>query len=162
MRLLPTTRHLLPTTVLTAATAAAASAATRTSVDSAWFESLDKPRFYPPRWAFPAAWTVLYTDVAVSSAAALDAMSEAERRHLWRALAVNLGLNAAWCWSFFARRELAVSVPVAAALAVSSAGLVRRVGMADARAGAALVPYPLWCAFATALSSSIAARNPEA
>jgi translocator protein len=41
----------------------------------------------------------------------------------------------------------------AAALTVSSADLARRAG--DARVGAALLPYPLWGAFATVLSTHI-------
>ena len=41
----------------------------------------------------------------------------------------------------------------AAALTVSSADLARRA--VDARVGAALLPYPLWCAFATVLSTHI-------
>ncbi|WP_169801738.1 tryptophan-rich sensory protein, partial [Mycolicibacterium vaccae] len=33
--------------------------------------------------------------------------------------------------------------------------LARRAGAVNAPAGAALAPYPLWCAFATALSTRI-------
>ena len=47
-------------------------------------------------------------------------------------------------------------------LTVSSADLARRVGAADRRAGLALTPYPVWCAFATALTVAIARRNPVA
>lgn len=159
--LLPRARHLVPTGLLTAAAAAAGTVATRQGVDSDWFERLDKPDFFPPRWAFPVAWTALYADIAATSAAALDELAEEERRALWRALTVNLGLNAAWCWVFFARREVALSVPVVAALTLSSAGLVRRVGRARRRYALALLPYPAWCAFATALSGAISARNPE-
>lgn len=158
-RLLPGARHLLPVSILTAASAALGTAATNQAVDSRWFEQLDKPAFYPPRWAFPVAWTALYTDIALATSAALDAMSEAERRALWRSLVINLGLNSAWCWVFFAKREPALSVPVALALTLSSAGLAHRVGSARRGWGAALMPYPAWCAFATVLSSSIAARN---
>jgi translocator protein len=43
----------------------------------------------------------------------------------------------------------------AAALTLSSADLARRAAAADPRAGAALSPYPLWCAFATVLSAHI-------
>lgn len=159
---LPRARHLVPTALLTVAAATAGGTATAQSVDSRWFDHLDKPDFFPPRWAFPVAWNALYADIAVTSAAALDELPEAERRALRRALVANLGLNAAWCWVFFARREVALSVPVAAALTLSSADLVRRVGRARWRYGLALAPYPVWCAFATALSGAISARNPEA
>lgn len=160
-RRLPSARHLVPTALATAACAVAGSVATRDSVDSTWFAELDKPAFYPPTWVFPAVWSALFADIAVSTAAALDELPREERAALVRSLALNLGLNAAWCWTFFARREPALSVPVAAALTLSSAGLVRRVGRARARHAVALAPYPAWCAFATALSIAISARNPE-
>lgn len=159
--LIPSARHLVPTALATAACATAGSLATRESVDSAWFEALDKPGFYPPTWAFPAVWSALFADIAVTTAKALDALPREERAALLRSLALNLGLNAAWCWTFFGRREVALSVPVAAALTISSARLVRRVGRAKARYGVALAPYPAWCAFATVLSLAISARNPE-
>lgn len=160
-KLLPTPGHLVPTALATAASAVAGSIATGRSVDTRWFDQLRKPGFFPPRWAFPAAWTALYTDIAVTCAKALDELDEAERRALWRALVVNLGLNSAWCWTFFARRELALATPVAAALTISSADLARRVGRAGRGLGAALAPYPLWCVFATALSLEMSALNPE-
>jgi tryptophan-rich sensory protein len=37
--------------------------------------------------------------------------------------------------------------------------LIRRTARTDPRAAAALVPYALWCAFATALNADIARRN---
>ena len=44
-------------------------------------------------------------------------------------------------------------------LAASSADLTRRTAAADPRAGAALLPYPLWCAFATLMSGHIWVLN---
>ena len=43
----------------------------------------------------------------------------------------------------------------ATAIPVSSADLVRRTADADLKIGAALTPYPLWCSFATLLSTEI-------
>jgi len=44
---------------------------------------------------------------------------------------------------------------VAGLLAASSADLVRRAADADPKLGVALAPYPLWCSFATVLSTGI-------
>jgi translocator protein len=41
------------------------------------------------------------------------------------------------------------------ALTASSADLVRRTAQADPRAGLALFPYAVWCAFATALATHL-------
>ncbi|WP_019347770.1 tryptophan-rich sensory protein, partial [Mycolicibacterium conceptionense] len=43
----------------------------------------------------------------------------------------------------------------AAVLTASSADLTRRAVQAQGAPGAILTPYPLWCAFATALSTRI-------
>ena len=40
---------------------------------------------------------------------------------------------------------------------ISNAGLIRRAARTDP--GAALVPYTLWCAFATVLNADIVRRN---
>lgn len=156
---MPRARHLVPTALATAACAVIASRATATTVESDWYLDLAKPSFQPPTWAFPVAWTALYADIAVTTAAALDALPVGERRRLAVALGVNLGLNAGWCWMFFGRRDIAAAVPIAVALAVSSADLVRRVGAARPGLGAALSPYAVWTAFATALNMAIVDLN---
>lgn len=63
----------MATIVKTAAAAAAASAvvgglASR-DVNSGWYARLSKPSFQPPPAAFPIAWTALYADITVLSAA---------------------------------------------------------------------------------------------
>lgn len=156
---MPSARCLIPTALATAACAVVGSKATASSVDSDWYESLAKPSFQPPSWAFPVAWTALYTDIAVTTAAALDELEPAQRRRLAVALGVNLGLNAGWCWMFFGRREIAAAVPIAVALAVSSADLVHRVGTARGGLGVALSPYAIWTAFASALNMAIVDLN---
>lgn len=126
---------------------------------SVWFERLKKPGFQPPRQAFPIVWPILYTDIAVVSASTIDTLKdrgEAEKARAYtRALATNLVLNASWSWVFFNRRKLGFSAVVAAALTASSADLARRAAAVRPAAGAALAPYPMWCAFATVLSTRI-------
>jgi tryptophan-rich sensory protein len=70
-------------------------------------------------------------------------------------LSINLSLNAGWSWLFFKYRKLGLSALGAGVLAVSTADLNRRTAEAAPRAGFALLPYPLWCAFAFLLSVRI-------
>ena len=141
------------------AAAAAGGVATAPAVDSAWYRRLKKPGFQPPRWAFPIAWNILYSDIAVVSASTIDTLNErgdAEQARAYsRALAVNLALNAGWSWVSFNRRMLGPAAALAGVLTLSSADLARRAAAVNAPAGAALAPYPLWCAFATTLSTRI-------
>lgn len=157
-------RKFLPVTAgAVGATAALGTVATQ-DTRSLWYASLDKPAYQPPGPLFGIVWTVLYADIAVTAAMALDALHDRDengkqtRAYPW-ALATNLALNAGWCWVFFKAHRLGPAVLVAAALAGSSADLVRRTAAADRRAGIALSPYALWCGFATVLSTSLWRRN---
>ena len=127
--------------------------------ESAWYAQLKKPSFQPPRQAFPVVWPILYADIAAVSASTLDHLRDQDRRagarvlpHCWRA---NLVLNAGWTWLFFTRRQLGASALAAAALTASSADLTRRAVAARGASGAVLGLYPVWCAFATLLSTRI-------
>ena len=156
---------LAATTLAVAAAAGIGSIASRPRSMS-WYSRLNKPSYVPPNELFPVAWTALYTDIAVTSAAAIDRLRAAGRhgadrevRNYVVALAVNLILNAGWSWLFFKYHRLGASAVGAAVLTASSADLTRRTALADPRAGAALLPYPLWSAFATAMSSHIWVLN---
>lgn len=126
---------------------------------SAWYANLRKPPFQPPRQAFPIVWPVLYADIAAVSAQTLDALDERDQQHqrdeYAAALTLNLILNASWSWLFFNRRLLGTSAITSAVLTASSADLVRRAVRTNGAPAAVLGLYPAWCAFATALSSSI-------
>jgi tryptophan-rich sensory protein len=150
---------LAKTAGATFAAGAVGAVATRTSVQSTWFRRLKKPSFQPPGQAFPIVWNILYSDIAAVSASTLDKLNDrgdtAQARAYTQALAANLVLNAGWSWVFFNRHKLGAAAALAGALTVSSADLARRAAAVNAPAGAALTPYPLWCAFATVLSTRI-------
>lgn len=141
-----------------AACAALGSVASR-DVGSRWYRALHKPAIQPPPVAFPVVWTALYADLAATSALAIDRLPLEERRAYVGALATNLVLNAGWCWVAFKAHRLALAVPTAAVLTGSSVDLVRRTWRAEPRAGAALAPYAVWCAFATVLSAALWRAN---
>lgn len=140
-------------------TAAIGGLATGPAVQSDWYEKLRKPSFQPPRQAFPIVWPLLYADIAVVSAATIDELGERGEREQARKfaglLALNLVLNGSWSWLFFNRRQLGPSAVLAGALAISSADLTRRAVHVNGAPARALWPYPVWCTFATALSSRI-------
>jgi tryptophan-rich sensory protein len=126
---------------------------------SDWYKKLRKPGFEPPRQAFPIVWPLLYADVAVVSAGTVDELNDRGEQSQARAysilLVLNLVLNGSWTWLFFSRHELGASAIAAAALTASSADLSRRAVRARGAGAGVLGLYPLWCAFATLLSSRI-------
>jgi translocator protein len=149
---------LAATTLAVGATAGLGSVASKPRI-ARWYSRLRKPPYVPPNAVFPVAWTSLYADIAITSAETIDRLRTAGRHSDARsyavALAANLILNAGWSWLFFRYNKLGASALGAAVLAASSADLTRRTAAADARAGVALLPYPLWCAFATVMSAHI-------
>jgi translocator protein len=128
---------LAATTLAVGATAGIGSVASKPRI-TRWYSRLQKPPYVPPNEVFPVAWTTLYADFA---------------------LAANLILNAGWSWLFFKYQKLGASAVGAAVLAASSADLTRRTVAADRRAGIALLPYALWCSFATLMSGHIWVLN---
>ena len=151
-------KSIVATSLATAAAAVVGSIASRRGVET-WYPTVRKPRYVPPNAVFPVAWTSLYADIAVTSAGAIEKFrtdgDDDKARAYIGALGTNLVLNASWSWLFFKLHKLGLSAVVAGALAVSSADLARRAAGADPKFGAALAPYPLWCSFATLLSTDI-------
>ncbi|WP_374929548.1 TspO/MBR family protein [Kytococcus sedentarius] len=148
---------------IAATTACAVSGGIATDPSSDWYESLEKPSWQPPGYLFPIVWTGLYAGIAATSARTINTFEErGEQRRAagYRtALGINLVLNQGWSWTFFSAHRLGLASVNAALLAMSSVDLARRAGQADTGKGLELVPYALWCTFATALTVWIARRN---
>ncbi len=143
---------------LSLTTQAVASAFTATSVGS-WYQTLDKPTWEPPGWAFPVVWTALY--IAMGVAAWLVWMSGREGRG--RAVALHglqLALNAGWTLVFFYLQNpgLALVEIVALWLAILATALAFR--RFSPVAAALMAPYLGWVAFAALLNHAIWRANP--
>lgn len=145
------------TGVAVAVTAAAGARAV--DPDSAWYRDLAKPRWQPPPRAFGLVWTPLYASIAWAGGRALRQAQGSQRSALLASLAANLALNAAWNWMFFGLRSPRAGLAGTVLLDISNAELIRRTARTDPRAAQALIPYALWCAFATALNADIARLN---
>jgi len=142
-----------------AVTAAALVGARASGPASPWYRSLDRPRWQPPPWVFPAVWTPLYASIAWSAGHALGRATGRERAALAASYGTNLALNAGWTWLFFGLRSPAAGVAGSVLLDAHNLRLIGRVARHDPAAAAALAPYAGWCLFATALSGSLARRN---
>lgn len=154
-------RNLALVVAATGSTAVLGSLATRP--ESAWYGTLDKPSWQPPAPVFPVVWTLLYADLAATSAATLTRLEasddDEQARAYRRALAVNLTLNVGWNVIFWRARRPALAAAEAALLTLSTADLARRAAAGGPRKGLALVPYAAWSGFATVLTTAIAWKN---
>lgn len=127
-----------------------------------WFSSLMKPPFMPPAWAFPVAWTTLYTLMGVAVAMILAVPPSSERRIALTLFWAQLALNYAWSPIFFAAHDVKLGeavILVMLVVALAASVLFRRIRTI---AGLLMLPYLLWLCFAFALNSSIDALNPGA
>ena len=124
--------------------------------ESAWFQALEKPAFYPPGWLFGVVWTLLFTLMGL--ACYLVYRRGLERRSVRVALgvfAVQLAVNVAWTPTFFTLQALLAALVVLAVLVVLVAATIVAFARVDRRAAALLVPYLAWVGFATFLNYAI-------
>ena len=130
-----------------------------TTPDSPWYRKLDRPDWEPPPEVFAPVWTTLYAMIAGSSAKAMARMDDDQRRSMQRALWLNMGLNAGWCWLFFSAERPKLAMAEIVLLEASTLSLIKKAGAVDKVAAAGLTPYAVWNGFAATLNASIVARN---
>lgn len=128
--------------------------------NSEWFQSLEKPWFYPPDVAFGIVWPILFALLGV--AAYLVWRCGTERPAVRVALglfALQFAFNLAWTPAFFTLQSLGLAFGIIVALWVLIVATVRAFARVDRRAAALLVPYLLWVTFAAALNYALLAAN---
>jgi tryptophan-rich sensory protein len=124
-----------------------------------WYKDLQKPRWTPPDWVFPVAWTTLYFCMS------LAAMRVGLSGHPGAPMAlgfwaVQIALNTLWSPVFFGLKRMRPALVVVSllwlAVAVTLAAFIR----IDWIAGLLFMPYLLWVTIATALNAAVLRRNP--
>lgn len=146
---------LLRWMVLVIATGAIGALASRDA--GLFYAQLARPAWAPPAWLFGPVWTALYLMMGV---AAWRAERAGASRGVLVLFVVQLAVNALWSWFFFAWRlggAAFADILVLDALVLATFVAFRRV---DRVAGALLVPYMAWIAFATALNWTVWQANP--
>lgn len=121
-----------------------------------WYRGLAKPRWTPPDWLFPVAWTVLY--LAMSAAAARVAMlpDTGQALALW---SVQIALNTLWTPVFFGLRRIGAGLVIIFLLWLAVAATMVAFWQHDAIAGALFAPYLAWVTVAGMLNRSVWHRN---
>ena len=121
-----------------------------------WYRGLAKPRWTPPDWLFPVAWTVLY--LAMSAAAARVAMlpDTGQALALW---SVQIALNTLWTPVFFGLRRIGAGLVIIFLLWLAVAATMVAFWQHDAIAGALFAPYLAWVTVGGMLNRSVWHRN---
>jgi tryptophan-rich sensory protein len=121
-----------------------------------WYAGLVKPSFNPPNWVFGPVWTTLYLMMAFALWRILRLPeASSERRWALGLFFVQLALNAAWSWMFFAANSpLLGLINIIPQILVIVATIVAFYRI-DRMAGWCLVPLAAWVSFATILNFAI-------
>ncbi len=128
--------------------------------DSAWFKSLVLPAVQPPGIAFPIAWTILYTLLAIAAALVWGTRV----RGRWVALglfAAQLALNLAWAPLFFREHQILYSLILLGIIWLAAVVTTFAFARVNRVAAWLLVPYLFWLSFAASLNYDIWRFNPQ-
>ncbi len=122
----------------------------------AWYESLQKPGFTPPNWAFPVAWTTIYLLLAWAGYRLTLLPGSETVLALW---AAQIALNTLWTPVFFGANRIAVAMVILTLLWLVVATMVVMALQLDIITGLILLPYLAWLSVAVALNFSILRHN---
>ncbi|WP_420407944.1 TspO/MBR family protein [Hoeflea sp.] len=123
-----------------------------------WYESLRRPDWTPPNWAFPVVWSILYIAIGVSGWLIWEAQGLGLAMGLWL---LQLVFNAAWSWLFFGMRRMDLAFVDVCALLLSILAYIAVAAPVSQTAALLFVPYALWVATAATLNRSVWRLNPE-
>lgn len=124
-----------------------------------WYDTLRKPRWTPPDWLFPVAWTTLYFLMSFAAMRAALAEDNAVPLALW---GLQIALNTLWSPVFFGLHRLGAAMVVIVCLWCAVAATTVAFWIADPLAGLCFLPYLLWVTIAGALNASVLRLNRDA
>jgi tryptophan-rich sensory protein len=122
----------------------------------AWYESLQKPGFTPPNWAFPVAWTTIYLLIAWAGYRLSTLPGSETVLALW---AAQIALNTLWTPVFFGAHRIAMALAILGLLWIVVAAMIVMAMQLDIVTGLILFPYLVWLSVAAALNFSIFRHN---
>ncbi|HUD30744.1 MAG TPA: TspO/MBR family protein [Novosphingobium sp.] len=128
--------------------------------ENPWFAELAKPWGYPPPATFGIVWTVLYVMLGVALALVLAARGARGRGFAVGFFVGQFLLNLAWSPVFFGAHLMSVALVVIVAMLLAAIATTVLFWRVRPVAGALLLPYLVWLAFATYLNFAILRENP--
>jgi len=157
-------RKLLLSFIIVFAAAAVGSIFTSSAI-SGWYSQIAKPEFNPPNWVFGPVWTALYVLIAISLYIIWDkkkeksAKSKTEKGNAYIFFFIQLALNALWSIVFFGLQSPLLGLVTIIPLLLFIMLTIREFWKISRNASWLLVPYIIWCLFATFLNYSIFVLN---
>ena len=125
----------------------------------AWYDSLQKPTWTPPRWAFPVVWTTLYILIALAAMRVAGAADNAQALAFW---SLQIAFNTLWTPVFFGLHRMRAAMGVMVGLWLAVAATTWTFLGVDLLAGLMFLPYLVWVSVAGALNYTVMRLNPQA
>lgn len=125
----------------------------------AWYDTLQKPSWNPPDWAFPVVWSVLYIMIAVAGVLIWRAEGFGVAMAFWGA---QLVLNAVWSALFFGVKRMDWAFFEVCLLWLSIVGFIAVAWPVSSTAALLFVPYLVWVTIAATLNRTVWRMNPGA
>ena len=120
-----------------------------------WYAGLAKPSFNPPNWVFGPVWTALYASMAYAAWRILRLPSSPARSRALTLFVIQLALNAAWSWMFFAAHSPLLGLINIVPQLVTILATIVAFRRLEPNAAWCLLPLAAWVAFAGALNFEI-------
>ncbi|KAJ8679921.1 hypothetical protein QAD02_015708 [Eretmocerus hayati] len=125
-----------------------------------WYESLKKPSWKPPNWAFGPVWTGIYCSMGYASYMVLqDSGSWKNAAMPLSVYGANLALNWAWTPIFFGAHNIKLALYELTALWGCTAALSLVFYRVNTTAGLLIIPYLAWSTLAWSLNYVIYRDN---
>lgn len=145
---------------LAATLVAAAVGALGSAQAESFYAQLSRPSWAPPASWFGPVWSVLYLLMAVAAWLVWREPKRSGARTPLLLFSIQLLFNVLWSWLFFAWRLGALAFLDVVVLVALIGGTLISFWRVSRLAGALLVPYLAWVAFAGALTWAVWRDNP--
>lgn len=119
---------------------------------NSWFASLTKPEIYPPAWAFPVVWTILYIMLGLSLAMIMYARGAKGRSLAFTLFGLQMLMNLAWSPLFFAAHQLEAGFWLIVAMFITASATAISFWPIRKMAAILMLPYLAWLSFAGLLN----------
>lgn len=119
--------------------------------NSQWYQNLIKPPFSPPDSIFAPVWTILYS-ILFAALILYIIKPMPNKKSGYILFAVQLGLNLLWSPVFFAAQNIPLAAAIIILLDIFVLLTVLKFYSVSKPAGILIIPYFLWCLFASYLN----------
>jgi tryptophan-rich sensory protein len=128
---------------------------------TSWYQTLQKPAFTPPSWAFGPIWIILYALMGISFYFVWEARSAGKNiRRPTMFFSLQLILNILWSVLFFGFRSIIYGLLEVVALWIMVIITTVEFYKVSKRAAILFLPYVLWTTIAMLLNLYILKLNP--